>query len=72
MPYEFRTPYYAVFTVNPITNLSTRVNANEYNTATALLLLATKEKKACVVYKGYPGDEFLNRIDFNDFYRRYL
>ena len=72
MSYEFRTPYYAIFTFNSITNLSTRVDANDYNTATALLLLATKEYKACAVYKGYPGDKFLNRIDFNDYYRKFL
>lgn len=72
MNYEFRTPHFVVFTVNKITNFVTRTNASDYQTATALLLIATKEEIPCVVFKGYPGDKVLNRDNFNDYFRRYL
>ena len=69
MDFEYRTPFFICFRRNEITNVWSDTGRVDYSTATAALLIATRENVASVVYKGFEDDPNLYRENFNDRYR---
>lgn len=69
MDFEYRTPFYTTFVRSAVTGKWDQTPNTNHATATAALLIATREKLPAVIYKGFEGDENLYRENFNDLYR---